>query len=40
MKVTVIPIIIDVLGMVSKGLIRGLEELEIGGCAKTTQTTV
>ena len=29
MRVTVIPIVIDALGMISKGLIRGLEELEI-----------
>ena len=31
MKVTVIPIIIGVLGTVTKGLIQGLEDLEIRG---------
>ena len=31
MKVTVIPIVISVLGIVSKGLVKGLEDLEISG---------
>ena len=39
MKVTVIPVIIGALGMVLKGVVRGLEELEIGGRAETIQTT-
>ena len=39
MKVTVIPIIIGALRTVSKGLVKRLEELEIGGRAKTIQTT-
>ena len=34
-KVTVIPIITGSLGTVSKGLVKGLEELEIGGRAET-----
>ena len=39
MKVTVIPIVFGVLGTLPKGLIRGLEELEIGGQAEIIQTT-
>ena len=39
MKVTLIPIIIDVLLTVTKGLIEGLEDLEIRGRAETIQTT-
>ena len=39
MKVTVIPIIIDALGTVNKGLIKGLEDLEITGRVETIQTT-
>ena len=35
MKVTVIPIIIGALGMVLKGLLRELEDLEIQGQAET-----
>ena len=30
MKVTIIPIVIDVFGMVTKGLLKGLEDLEVG----------
>ena len=37
MKMTVIPIEIGALGTKSKGFIRGLEELELGGCAGTMQ---
>ena len=37
---TGVPIIIGALGTVLKGLIRGREELVIGGRAKTIQTTV
>ena len=32
---TMIPNVSDALGMVSKGLVSGLEELEIGGRAGT-----
>ena len=39
MKVTVILIVIDALGMIPKGLVKGVEELEIGGRAETTRTT-
>ena len=38
MKVTVTPIIIGSFGMVHKGLIRVLEEVEHGGRAETIQT--
>ena len=40
MMMMMIPIIIVVLRMVSKGLVRGLEELEIRGCADTIETAV
>ena len=38
-KVTIIPIIIDVLVTVTKGLIQGLEDLKIRGQVETIQTT-
>ena len=38
MKVAVILIVIGALGTVTKGLIKGEEELEIRGRVKTTQT--
>ena len=31
MKVTIIPIVIGALGTVTKGLLKGLEDLEVGG---------
>ena len=39
MKVTIIPIVIGILGTVIKGLIKGLEDLEIRGREETIQTT-
>ena len=39
MKVTVIPIVISALGTVTKGLVKGLEDLEIRGRVGTIQTT-
>ena len=39
MKVTIVPIVIGVLGTVTKGLLKGLEDLEIGGQEETIQTT-
>ena len=39
MKVTIIPILIGALGTVSKGLVQGLENLEITGRVETFQTT-
>ena len=38
-KVTVIPIIIGALGTIPKTLVKGLEELKIGGWAETIKTT-
>ena len=39
MKVTIVPIAICALGTITKGLLKGLEELEIGGRVETIQTT-
>ena len=39
MKVTVIPIIIGAFGTVTKGLLKGLEDLEVGGRVETIKTT-
>ena len=39
MKVTVTPIVIGALGTVTKGLGKGLEDLEIRGEVETIQTT-
>ena len=38
MKVTIVPIVIGALGTITKGLLRGLEDLEIGGRTETIQT--
>ena len=40
MKVTIIPIVIDAFGTVTKGILKGLEDLEVEGRAETIQTTV
>ena len=39
MKVTIVPIVIGALGTITKGLLKGLEDLEIGGRVDTIQTT-
>ena len=39
MKVTIIPIVIGAFGTVTKGLLKGLEDLEVGDQVETTQTT-
>ena len=39
MKVTIVPIVTVALGTVTKGLLKGLENLEIGGRVETIQTT-
>ncbi len=39
MQVTVITIVIGAFGTVTKGLLKGLEDLEVGGQVKTIQTT-
>ena len=40
MQVTIIPIVIGVLGTVSKGQVQGLKDLEIRRRIETIQTTV
>ena len=35
MKVTIVPIVIGALGTITKGLLKGLEDLEIGGLTET-----
>ena len=35
MKVTIIPIVIGAFGTVTKGLLKGLEDLEVGGQVET-----
>ena len=39
MKGTIVPIVIDAFGTVTKGLLRGLDDLEVGGREETIQTT-
>ena len=39
MKVTIIPIMIGTFGTVTKGLLKELEDLEVGGRVETIQTT-
>ena len=40
MKVTIIPIVFGAFGTVTKGLLKGVEDLEIRGRLETIQTTV
>ena len=35
MKVTIVPIVIGALGTITKGLLKGLEDLEVGGRVET-----
>ena len=39
MKVTIVPIVIGALGTVTKGLLKSLEDMEVGGRVETIQTT-
>ena len=39
MKVPIVPIVIGAFGTVTEGLLKGLEDLEVGGRVKTIQTT-
>ena len=39
MKVTIVPIVISALGTITKGLLKGPEDLEVGGRVETIQTT-
>ena len=40
MKVTVLPVVTGALGTVTKGLVKGLEDLEMRGRVDAIQTTV
>ena len=39
MQMTIIPIVIVAFGTVTKGLLKGPEDLEVGGRVETIQTT-
>ncbi len=39
MKVTIVPIVIGAIGTETKELLKGLEDLEVGGRVETIQTT-
>ena len=36
---TIVPIVIGAFGTITKGLLKGLEDLEVGGRVETIQTT-
>ena len=40
MKVTIIPIVIGVFDTITKGLVKGMEDLEVGGRVETIQMTL
>ena len=39
MKVTIVPIVIGAFGTITKGLLKGLEDMEVGGRVETIQMT-
>ena len=39
MKVTIVPIVIGAFGTITKGLLKGLEDLEVGEQVETIQMT-
>ena len=39
MKITIVPIVIGAFGTINKGLLKGLEDLEVGGRVETIQMT-
>ena len=39
MKVTIVPIVVGAFGTITKGFLKGLEDLEVGGRVETIQTT-
>ena len=39
MKVMIVPIVIGTFGTITKGLLKGLEDLEVGGRVETIQMT-
>ena len=40
MKITIVPIVIGALGTITKGLLKGLKDLEVGGRVETIQMTL
>ena len=38
--IMIIPTVIGAFGIITKGLLKGLEDLDVGGRVKTIQTTV
>ena len=40
MHVTIIPIVIGAFGTVTKGILKGMEDLEVGGRKEIIQTTI
>ena len=40
MQVTIVPIVIGALGTITKELLKGLENMEVGGRVETIQMTV
>ena len=39
MRVTIVQIVIGALGIITKGLLKGLEDLKVGGRVETIQMT-
>ena len=39
MMITIVPIVIEALGTITKGLLKGLEDLEVGGRLETIPAT-
>ena len=39
MKMTIVPIVIGALGTITKGLLKGMEDMEVGGQVETIQRT-
>ena len=39
MKVTIVPIVIGAFGTITKGFLKSLEDLEVGGWVETIQMT-
>ena len=39
MKVTIVPIVVDGFSTITKGLLKGMEDLEVGGRVETIQMT-
>ena len=39
MMVTIIPVVIGAFGIVNKGLLKGLEDLQVGGWVETIKIT-